>query len=214
MCWLCSDTRRISDQVAIVKTSDRLIAAAFKVVARDGLDRASVKKIGAEAGITPSLLHYHFPTLDALLEAALRQALDDYLTRSRARRLATPPSQQIEALFAETIAKLDDERAFFSVRLAFAAQAIFNPVYAATLRDLNAAAVAEIAETLRTARGANEASQVDLVRAASLKATFDGLMLAWLNDRDFPILEAGAILKRSLYAEIGKSPLSSTADYE
>ena len=70
-------------------TRDRLIAAAFVVVAREGLEAASVKAIAVEAGITAGLLHYHFPTKDALLEAALRQALDSYIVRVRTRREAT-----------------------------------------------------------------------------------------------------------------------------
>src|SRR5882757_6216088 len=82
-------------------TRDRLIAAAFRVVAREGLEGASVKSIAAEAGVTPGLLHYHFPTRDALLVAALRQAQADYQDRSRRRRETATPEDLLSASFAE-----------------------------------------------------------------------------------------------------------------
>lgn len=47
---------------------ERLIQAAVQVVARDGLEKASVKAIAAEAGIAPGLMHYHFP--DKILAAS------------------------------------------------------------------------------------------------------------------------------------------------
>jgi hypothetical protein len=46
-------------------TRERLIAAAFAVVAREGLEGASVKRIAAQAKVTAGLLRYHFPSRDA-----------------------------------------------------------------------------------------------------------------------------------------------------
>ena len=176
-------------------TRERLIAAAFVVVAREGLEAASVKVIAAEAGITAGLLHYHFPTKDALLEAALRQALDAYLERVRARRLSVARADQVSALFADARHAVATDADLFRVRLAFAVRALAHPGLAAVMRDLNSVAVAETALTFAAAAGREVASDRDRQLAATLKAAFDGLMLAWLADPAFPIEAAGDFLE-------------------
>jgi AcrR family transcriptional regulator len=55
-------------------TRERLIAAAFAVVAREGLEGASVKRIAAQAKVTAGLLRYHFPTRDLQRAATKRRA--------------------------------------------------------------------------------------------------------------------------------------------
>jgi AcrR family transcriptional regulator len=181
-------------------TRDRLIAAAFRVVARDGLEAASVKTIAAEADLTPGLLHYHFPTKAALLEAVLRQSLEAYLAASHQRRTSTPAKDQITAMFRWARASIDVERDFFKVRLAFAAAALTNPDLAAVMRDLNAAAARETALTLAAARGDDSATDRDLEIGLLLKATFDGVFLSWLNDPGFPIDAAAADVERAVRA--------------
>jgi len=178
-------------------TRDRLIAAAFRVVARDGLDAASVKVIAAEAGVTAGLVHYHFATKEAMLEAALRRGLDDYLARNRARRAATLPHQQIEAFFASARDSFQPDRDFFKIRLALAARAMTDPALAAVMRAINQSAVDEVALVFAAARGQGIAAAPDLALAATLKAAFDGIMLAWINDPEFPVETAGEILEQA-----------------
>lgn len=179
-------------------TRDRLIAAAFRVVAREGLEAASVKAIAADAGLTPGLLHYHFPCKAALLEAVLRVALDNYLAALRETREANQPEDQLSAYFQMARRMLEAERDFFKVRLAFAAAALTNAELAVVLRDLNAAATAEMALTLAASRGAAEPTDRDRQIAMMLKAISDGAMLTWLNDPSFPIDTAAADLEQAV----------------
>ncbi len=183
---------------APTSTRERLIAAAFRVVAREGLEAASVKAIAADAGLTPGLLHYHFPTKAALLEAVLRAALANYLEVSRQRREATAPDDQIAAYFRWARAALIAERDFFKVRLAFAAAALTNPDLAAVLRDLNAAAAHETALMLAAARGESAPTPRDREIGGLLKALTDGIMLNWLADPDFPIDAAADDIEQAL----------------
>lgn len=178
-----------------LSTRERLIAAAFVVVAREGLEAASVKAIAAEAGITAGLLHYHFPTKDALFEAALRQALEAYLERVRARRQTVARADQISALFADARQAVATDADLFRVRLAFAVRALAHPRLGLVVRDLNDAAVAETALTFAAAAGRDVATDRDRDLAATLKAAFDGLMLAWLSDSAFPMAAAGDVLE-------------------
>lgn len=179
-------------------TRERLVAAAFRVVARDGLEAASVKAIAADAGVNPGLLHYHFPTKAALLEAVLRESLANYLEVSRARREATAPGDQIAAYFRWARGALKTERDFFKVRLAFAAAALTSPELAVVLRDLNAAAAHESALTLAASRGTSEPLARDREIGALLKAMIDGVMLSWLNDPSFPIEAATRDVERAV----------------
>lgn len=185
-------------------TRERLMAAAFVAVSKHGFDGASVKHIAAEAGITPGLLHYHFPTRDALLEAALRRALDEYLARSRQRREQTPREQQISAFFDSARGTLASDRDTFRVRLCFATKALSSPALAEVLRDLNRVSVDETALTFAAARGDNTASESDLNLAATLKAAFDGFMLTWLADPTFPIAEAGRFLELTVRESLAR----------
>lgn len=178
-------------------TRDRLIDAAFRVVAREGLEAASVKVIAAEAGVTPGLVHYHFATKEAVLEAALRRGLDDYLARNRERRLATLPHRQFEAFFAAARDAIQPDRDFFKVRLALAARAMTDPPLARVMADINLTANEEVALVFAAARGEAAASAPDLALAATLKAAFDGIMLAWINDPSFPIHTSGDIIEQA-----------------
>jgi AcrR family transcriptional regulator len=183
-------------------TRDKLIDAAFAVVAREGFDKASVKEIAKEAGLAPGLLHYHFATRDALLEAALRKSLAAYQDESRRRRAANPQNRQLDAYFASARAASISDKDFFRVRLAFAAKALAEPALASVLRELNLAAAEEMALTFAAARGANRPTARERALAATLKAAFDGIMLAWLNDPAFPISEAGKTLEQTVRAAL------------
>jgi len=177
-------------------TRDRLIDAAFAVVAREGLEAASVKTIAAKAGITPGLVHYHFATKETMLEAALRRGLDDYLARNRARRLSTPAAEQISAFFAAARKSIEPDRDFFKVRLAMAARAMTDPALATIIAEISAAAAEEVAHVFAAAQGLSTPEPRHRHLAAFVKGSFDGIMLAWINDPAFPIEQAGDHLQQ------------------
>ena len=45
----------------------RILDAAVKLVAREGINDVRIARIAQEAGVSPSLLHYHFATRDLSL---------------------------------------------------------------------------------------------------------------------------------------------------
>ncbi len=134
-----------------------------------------------EAGLTPGLLHYHFATKDALLEACLRRASDDYSQRVQGIRDTVPPGKMVESYLTSARQWVEEDASFFRVRLAFAARALANPGPAGTFRDLNRVAVDATAQLLAADRGAARPSAGDRQRAAVAKAAFDGIMLAVLT---------------------------------
>ncbi|PVY96029.1 TetR/AcrR family transcriptional regulator [Actinomycetospora cinnamomea] len=51
--------------------------ATLRVVGRGGVAAVTQRAVAAEAGMTPSLVSYHYPTVDALLSATLAAVNDD-----------------------------------------------------------------------------------------------------------------------------------------
>jgi AcrR family transcriptional regulator len=56
---------------AIPGARERILAAAVERIASDGIDDVRIARIAMDAGVSTSLVHYHFETRDALLEQAL-----------------------------------------------------------------------------------------------------------------------------------------------
>ena len=54
----------------------RILAAAVERIARDGIDEVRIARIAMLAGVSTSLVHYHFDTRDALLEEALEYSYE------------------------------------------------------------------------------------------------------------------------------------------
>ena len=48
-------------------TREQIIQAAYRVLAEQGYDAATIKAIAREAGVAPGLLHYYFASKDELL---------------------------------------------------------------------------------------------------------------------------------------------------
>jgi AcrR family transcriptional regulator len=171
-------------------TRDKLIDAAFRVVARDGLADTNVKSIAAEAGVNPGLLHYHFASKDALLEAAVTAASDHYIAGLDALIAAHPREKLLDAYIDDAAAKLDLHRDLFRVRLSLGVRAMNDAGLAARLEADNAKARDRLALIFAAGAGRETPAGIDLLRARISKAGFEGLMLAWLSQPDFPMREA------------------------
>lgn len=68
---------------------DRLVDAALTVFAQEGVDAASIKKIGRAAGVAPALIYHYFESKEALLAAVMER--HGFLPQLR-RMLAVPPA--------------------------------------------------------------------------------------------------------------------------
>jgi AcrR family transcriptional regulator len=55
---------------------DRILAAAVERIASEGIDDVRIARIATDAGVSTSLVHYHFETRDALLEEALEYSYE------------------------------------------------------------------------------------------------------------------------------------------
>jgi AcrR family transcriptional regulator len=55
---------------------ERILAAAVERIASDGIDEVRIARIAMDAGVSSSLVHYHFETREALLEQALEYSYE------------------------------------------------------------------------------------------------------------------------------------------
>src|SRR3954462_8631758 len=57
-------------------TRERILDAAVRRIAREGIDEVRIARIAMDAGVSSSLVHYHFTPRDALLEEALEHSYE------------------------------------------------------------------------------------------------------------------------------------------
>ena len=55
---------------------ERLLDAAVRLIAREGIDNVRIARIATEAGVSAGLVHYHFASRDALLEEAIEHSYE------------------------------------------------------------------------------------------------------------------------------------------
>ena len=76
------------------RKQDRVLAAAAAVFAEQGFHRASVRDVGAEAGMSLAGLYHYFPSKAGLLHEITMRAFDSLLARLDAEP-AGPPRQRL-----------------------------------------------------------------------------------------------------------------------
>ncbi len=99
--------------------------ALWRVVLRDGIEAASVRKVAAEAGVSAGSLRHVFPTQSELLAFAMQLIVDEVARRVAAAGPGVPGEiRDVVERRLHSLLVLDPEtRAIFDVWLAFAARA-------------------------------------------------------------------------------------------
>jgi AcrR family transcriptional regulator len=64
-------------------TRKALIHATAQVMLEEGYAAATSRRVAARAGVKPALVHYHFPSMDDLFLAVLREGAETNLARQR-----------------------------------------------------------------------------------------------------------------------------------
>ena len=64
-------------------TREMLIDATIRIMIEEGYAAATSRRVAAEAGVKPALVHYYFPTMDELYLDVFRRGAAVYLERQR-----------------------------------------------------------------------------------------------------------------------------------
>ncbi|MER6914894.1 TetR family transcriptional regulator [Streptomyces sp. NPDC000594] len=166
----------------------RIVAAALRVVARDGIAGLSHRTAAAEADVPLGSTTYHFASLDELLVAALRQADETFGEAVRERSALAGPGGDLAAELAGVMGRwLAGERTRVELEYELYLAALRRPA----LRPVAAEWTEQVVAAL--------ARHTDPATARALVAAMDGICLqALLTDTPYDEGFAREVLARIL----------------
>ncbi|MBP2474092.1 AcrR family transcriptional regulator [Crossiella equi] len=167
-----------------------LAQAVWRVVRRDGVERASVRAVAAESGWSAGSLRHYFPTQDALLHFAMDLAAEQFTARNRTPdEHGRPPEShtvpwRVRRLLSVMLPLDDDSRVTAEVWMAFIGRARVDPVLRAAGRKGDARIADWLLERLNQARdqGILRPDADPEREAIRLLALTDGLALHGLTN--------------------------------
>ncbi|MDX2168536.1 MAG: TetR family transcriptional regulator C-terminal domain-containing protein [Deltaproteobacteria bacterium] len=156
-----------------------IAAAAWRTIARHGLDASSVRAIARDAGCSTGVLAHYFPDKDALLLHALRLATARTGARMATRARAARGLAALRMVVREALPLDADSRVEWRIWLAFWGRAFADPALAAEQRRRYRVWRHLVRELLAAARRDGElpASLVPGAAADQLVAFIDGVGL-------------------------------------
>jgi AcrR family transcriptional regulator len=197
---------RISSEVG-AQGRERLLDAAVRLIAREGIDNVRIARIAAEAGVSAGLVHYHFESRDALLEEAIEHSYE----RAGDMRLAAlgegraTASQRLQAMIDQclpsTLPLREDWVLWVELWLRGARDPALRPVAARLYARLHGWFAEAIAEGV----AAGELNACDADRMADrLLALIDGYGIRVLTeDPLMPLERARSEVWDSVAGELG-----------
>jgi AcrR family transcriptional regulator len=186
---------------------DRLLDAAVRLIAREGIDNVRIARIAIEAGVSAGLVHYHFASRDALLEEALEHSYE----RAGDVRLATlddgraTAPQRLAAMIDQCLpidrALHDDFVLWIELWLRSARDPALRPVAARLYARLHE----WFSEAIADGIAAGELRDCDVDRMTDrLLALIDGYGIRVLTeDPQMPLDRARAEIWAALVADLG-----------
>ncbi len=160
--------------------------ALWRVVLRDGIEAASVRKVAAEAGVSAGSLRHVFPSQSELLTFAMQLVIDEVARRVADAEAAADAEAVVERRLESLLVLDADTRAVIDVWLAFVARARVDPALR-PLRDQTHAQVRALCNEsieLLAAEGKARPGLDVGVEAERLHALIDGLAMHATLDPD------------------------------
>jgi AcrR family transcriptional regulator len=175
--------------------------AVIRLIARDGVEAVTIRRVAVESGWAPGVLGHYFADKDALLLAAFRRVADTVVDRTARQRVGGPPRSLLRWFCRNTLPLDPVRRTEMCVWFAFLGHALARPALAAAQREVYEQWRSTLAGILAQARDRGElAAEADAVaEAAALVAFIDGLALQAIFDPDaFPPDRQAALLDERL----------------
>jgi AcrR family transcriptional regulator len=178
-----------------------LAEAVWTVIRRDGLQRASVRNVAREAGLSMGSLRHYFATQSELLCFAMQLVGDRARARVRALQPAADSRATAERLLQELVPLDDERRAESEVWLAFTGQALVDPgqraIHQRIHDELNGACATAL--TLLADAGLTPPDLDIPLEASRLHALLDGLAVhAVMRPEQLPPERIKAVIARHL----------------
>jgi len=180
-----------------------ILEAATRVIARRGVRGLRVEELAAEAGVSTSLIYYHFTDRAGILRRTLEfigERAERYTTE---REAGAPPLAPRDELMQTLLLELQDTPAVRENSTAWGelrASAVFDPDLREDLAKATLEWVQEIAELLGRARPTGTAPAY-AAAAERLTALLEGLSVRWLSG-SVPLAHARELLVAAIDIEL------------
>jgi AcrR family transcriptional regulator len=170
-----------------------LASAAARVIARAGVDGASMREIAAEAGWTTGTLVHYFASKHELLDFTLRASIQRRSAKLT-ERADLSPADALRASLESALPTDDDTKVHWIVTLALAGAAASDDRLATTQRELYRSYRSYLVELLAAMADVDDPTTeaerlIGLVDGIALQALFDPD--AWPPERQLRALDAG-----------------------
>jgi len=174
-------------RLAVADRRALLLAAASRVIARDGIAELTTRAIAAEAGMPQGAFHYCFRSKDELLAELIRATVDDLVARSSADPAVTGDPEEtirvgLRALWEGIVEPADKQLALYELTLYALRNADLAELPESQYRGYVLAAT-RFLDTVATHARITWTTPVPVL-ARLLVSVVDGLGLNWLADRD------------------------------
>jgi AcrR family transcriptional regulator len=183
-----------------------IVRATIRCLARDGYARLTVKRVAAEAGMTPGILHYYFRDKRAILGRAAATVMADLDRRVALETRGVRDARgQLRALLRACLKVATESRDFWTVFIELWGEALHDRELARLNRRTYARARRLLADTIArgAAAGAFRRAAPDEA-AAVILALVDGLSLQLTFDPDLMSLgRAVRLAEEALGAYLG-----------
>src|SRR5712692_1570724 len=97
-------------------TRERIIAAAYKVLAEKGYDATTLREISREAEAAPGLVHYYFGGKDQLLVEVLKALSDRHTQTTEVLFRSVAPEPFMEAALEQPVARITEQPEWYRLR--------------------------------------------------------------------------------------------------
>jgi AcrR family transcriptional regulator len=186
-----------------------IVRATIRCLARDGYARLTMKRVAAEAGLSPGILHYYFRDKRAILASAAATVTGDLDRRVAAEtRSARDALARLRALLHACFRAATENRDFWTVFIELWGEALHDRELARLNRHAYARARRFLGASVArgTASGAFRAVVADEA-AALILAIVDGLSLQLTFDPALmPLGRAVRVAEEALGAFLGARP--------
>jgi AcrR family transcriptional regulator len=186
---------------------ERILDAAVKLIAREGIDDVRIARIAISAGVSAGLVHYHFASREALLAEALEHS---YEIAGNARISVpedepAPATRRLAAMIDQCLPLSDELRDDWVLWVELWLRAVRHPELRPTAAKLYARMREWFAEAIAEGVEAGEFTAPDPARTADrLLALIDGYGVRSLNeDPTMPVQRARDEIWAAIAPELG-----------
>lgn len=180
----------------------RILEAAVRVIAEDGVRGLRVEKLATEAGVSTALIYYHFKDRAGILQATLEHTnhrAQDYT--DRAFTDTDDPRTQLEQMLLLELQDDDQVRTNSIAWGELRASAVFNHDLRAALEATTRAWNQEVGDLVERARPAGTISSDTAAAAEHLTTLVEGLSERW-HSGSITLDRARAVLARAIDLEL------------